>query len=65
MSSGKIRNTAGWREERRSAQASGHNKVNFIISCIACDEKQNQLQELGVSDEKSTVEKVICMCSTH
>jgi hypothetical protein len=55
--------TVGWTEDRRLAQASGPNKVNFIISCIVCDEKQNQLQELGVSDKNSIVEKVKFMCS--
>jgi len=55
--------TAGWRVERRLAQACGPNKVNFIISYTVCDEKENQPQELGVSDKNSTMEKVICMCS--
>jgi len=55
--------TAGWREERRLAQASGPDKVNFIISCIVCDEKLKWPQELGVSEKNSTVEKVKFMCS--
>jgi len=55
--------TVEWREEGRLGQAIGLNIVNFIISCIVCDEKQNQPQELGVSDKNSTMEKVICMCS--
>jgi len=54
--------TAGWREERRLAQASGPDKVNFIISCIVCDEKLKWPQELGVSEKNSTVEKVKFMC---
>jgi len=55
--------TAGWRGERRLAQASGPDKVNFIISCFVCDEMQKQPQELGVSDKNSTVETVKCTCS--